>query len=62
MTKVYVVMGNDYPDSVHASQEGAENFIKTKKDDETAYREGLSRQHIHRPGIYWRWYEFEVQA
>jgi hypothetical protein len=51
--KVFVIMGNDFPDCVFASEEAAEKFIEQKKAeyDKSALR----------PRIYWRFYEFEVR-
>jgi len=64
--KVWVVMGNDYPESVHASEEAAELHIAKLKAiaEEEATRlhadERHQRQHASR--IFWRAYEFEVQS
>ena len=52
--KVWVIMGNDYPDSVFALEEAAEKYIAGKKAERSAEARGL-------PRIYWRSYEFEVK-
>lgn len=52
--RVFVVMGNDYPHSVYATEEAAERFIaaaRKARDKET----GVSGSRI-----YWRAYEFPV--
>lgn len=46
--EVYVVMGNDFPDSVFADKITAERYCEEKRID-------------HEPRIYWRVYEFEVR-
>lgn len=50
--KVYVIMGNDYPDAVFSSREVAEKFVAEKKKER---KDGLTP-------IYWRSYEFEMDA
>ena len=55
--KVWVIMGNDYPDSVFASEEAAEKYIAGKKAEHLRAQQlggGFSR-------IHWRSYEFEVK-
>jgi hypothetical protein len=54
--RVFVVMGNDYPDSVFASEADAEAYIQQKKDEP-------GNRHEHGGGyrIYWRAYEFELR-
>lgn len=51
--KVYVIMGNDYPDAAFRTEEAAEEYVadKIKKQNE--------RKRIG-PKIHWRWYEFEL--
>ena len=46
--KVYVVMGNDYPDAVYHNEKHAEKFCKAQKKIQ--------------PRIYWCVYEFEVRT
>jgi len=53
--KVYVVMGNDFPDKVFATEEAAEAYCIEKKSNPENRVLGISR-------IYWRVYEFEVQS
>lgn len=48
---VYVVMGNDYPDSVFDSEQAAERYCEEKR---RAHKRG-------EPRIYWRTYEFKVR-
>lgn len=51
--KVWVVMSNDYPHSVFASQAAAEQFVESKNREDKAkypYRE-----------VFWRHYEFDVR-
>lgn len=49
-TKVWVVMGNDFPDAVFSSEEKATAYCAEKKKEPS-------------PGarIHWRSYEFELQ-
>jgi hypothetical protein len=51
--KVFVVMGNDFPDAVFDNEAAAENYCVGKRGN---YKEGSG---IGR--IYWRIYEFELQ-
>jgi hypothetical protein len=50
-------MGNDFPDSVFASEEAAEKYIAERKELDRAKRAtGMwGRQ------VYWRSYEYEVK-
>lgn len=50
--KVFVIMGNDFPDSVVSSQKAADEYIEARKAVDKAMKVG------HR--IYWRSYEFEI--
>jgi hypothetical protein len=53
--KVWVIMGNDYPDCVFATEEAAEKYLRSKMDDPAnKLKYGGAR-------IYWRHYEFEVR-
>lgn len=53
--KVWVIMGNDFPDCVFAAEEAAAAYIKAKEADEAKQREkGFGR-------IYWRSYAYEVR-
>lgn len=45
--KVYVVMGNYYPDSVVSSKKAANKIIKKRKKEESY-------------AIEWLWYEFKL--
>lgn len=54
--KVWVIMGNDFPDAVLESEEAADKYINHKKE--------LTKRKMEILGgsmIYWRSYEFEVQ-
>lgn len=55
--KVYVIMGNDFPECVFDTEEKAEAFCTERKKLDEAERKtpGYGRR------IYWRVYEFEVQ-
>lgn len=53
--KIFVIMGNDFPDRVFADEAKADAFCKEKMDEQ---RVGL-KPYEH-PRIYWRSYEFEV--
>lgn len=62
--KVWVVMGNDYPDSVYKTENAAATFINAKneereKADRKKRRLGSGSGGYGR--IYWRSYEFEIQ-
>lgn len=50
--KVYVIMGNDYPDAVVSSQQLADEYIEARKVVDKALNIG--------PKIYWRSYEFII--
>jgi hypothetical protein len=53
--KVYVIMGNDYPDAVFRRKDEAEAYVELKKkQDEEQQRQGHGR-------IYWRVYDFDLQ-
>lgn len=49
--KVWVVMGNDYPEAVFATEAAANAFIDTKPKPANMWERR----------IYWRAYEFEVR-
>jgi hypothetical protein len=53
--KVYVIMGNDYPDAVFRRKDEAEAYVTLKKkEDEDNQRQGHGK-------IYWRVYDFDLQ-
>jgi len=56
--KVWVVMGNDFPETVLDSADGAFSFVKEQKRLGNIEAEKKS---WNRPTIYWRFYEFELQ-
>jgi hypothetical protein len=49
--KVYVVMGNDYPEAVFKLEAEAVKFCSDKKKE----------RGMQKPVIYWRTYEFELR-
>ena len=49
--KVYVVMGNDYPEAVFKLEAQAVKFCSDKKKE----------RGTQKPVIYWRTYEFELR-
>jgi hypothetical protein len=51
MTKVYVIMGNDYPAGVLTSKSEAERVCQEKMEDQK--KKGPVK-------IYWRWYKFKL--
>src|ERR1035437_3937056 len=55
-TKVYVVMGNDYPDEVFANEIAAELYCKMQRDERPTAGVTLGRR------IYWRVYPFTVKG
>lgn len=55
--KVYVVMGNDYPDSVFSEEERAENYVAEKIEQDRLARERKERY----TQIHWRWYAFDMR-
>ena len=57
--KVYVVMGNDYPDAVFADRRMADSYVEAKMAD-PGNRFDQSKHSACR--IYFRHYEFEVSA
>lgn len=54
--RVFVVMGNDYPDRVYDTQQAADDFCRQKNNESAAQTEKGYRR------IYWRYYEFELQT
>lgn len=54
--KVWVIMGNDYPDAVFTTKASAEAYCAQKRVD----NEREVKHHTQRK-IYWRAYEFTVQ-
>lgn len=57
--RVWVLMGNDFPEAVFASREEAEQEVAARKKlDE------IERQQVRRlsPKIYWRAYEFKLKG
>lgn len=58
--KVWVVMGNDFPDAVFVSREAAEEYCAKERVDEADQR--IRNGDKFGPRIHWRTYEFELQA
>lgn len=53
--KVWVLMGNDYPEAVFASEEAAEAEVKRRMDEQRAVKPKWAA-----PRIYWRTYAFDL--
>lgn len=53
MTKIYVIMGNDFPSGVVSTKANAERIVKEKMDRQK--EKGPTR-------IYWRWYKFVLDG
>lgn len=53
--KVWVIMGNDFPDGVASSEEKAKEHIKKAKAD-------WEKKHPESRMIYWRSYEYELDG
>lgn len=61
MTKVYVIMSNDYPDRVFANQEDAERYVERREEEE---KKLLAIPISRRPRgrIHWRVYPFPLSG
>ncbi len=57
--KVYVVMGNDYPDAVFQAEAAAEKYVGERTISEKA---AASKPDMFHRRIYYRYYEFELQG
>lgn len=55
--KVFVVMSNDFPDSVFADKENADAYVACMEAAE-------KKRKLGSPGarIYWRYYEFKLES
>ncbi len=59
MTQIWVVMGNDYPDSVFSTQERASQKIKEVRGGNRRSSLGdFGYDEANR--VYWRYFEFEL--
>jgi hypothetical protein len=59
MSKVWVIMENDFPSCVFDDKEKANRFIKQKKDEQAAK---LNKNFaVMGPRVHWNSYEFEVK-
>lgn len=56
-TKVWVVMSNDFPDSVFATAETAESYVRRQMA-----KQKENKLTWDTPRIYYRSYEFELRA
>lgn len=56
--KVYVVMANDYPDSVYTTKAVAAAFVAKQSAKEAALARSVKQW---RPRIYWNFYEFDLK-
>lgn len=54
--KVWVIMGNDFPNSVFSNEEDADAYVACMDAAEKKKLKGFG------PRIYWRSYEFEVEG
>ncbi len=56
---VFVVMSNDFPDSVFSTESAAEQYVDLKLEQQRAAKGSgaFFGSHIH-----WRWYEFELRS
>lgn len=59
--KVFVVMGNDYPDAVFTSNEAAEAYCCAKRSDDVLAQPKGGMMHGSVPRIYWRVYAFDLR-
>lgn len=57
--RVWVIMGNDYPAAVCASEKLAEKFVEAMKELE---REKQGKATRFGPVIYWRHYSFDLMG
>lgn len=53
--KVYVIMGNDYPEAVFRHKDEADAYVQLKKDEQVEHKK------LGHGNIYWRSYEFELR-
>jgi len=60
--KVFIVMGNDFPATVFATEQGAEDFCTRSRESQKKVQELAKAQNPHSyfARIYWRVYDFEV--
>lgn len=64
LAKVFVIMGNDFPDAIFDNQGAAEQYIYKKNCEHPDY-DKLNRKYPLRltvQRIHWRWYQFEVRS
>ena len=64
MSKVWVIMGNDYPDGVFDSKDKADAYVLKKQTEDRSKweKENIPAKAIYyTPRIYWRHYEYEVK-
>lgn len=60
MSRVWVIMGNDFPECAFDSEAKADAFIEAKKEEQRLEAE-KNKQSGYGRRIYWRHYEYEVQ-
>lgn len=64
--RVYVVMGNDYPESVWSRAQSAASHIRALKRIERAKFEldhpRMLKSGYFSPRIHWRYYKFDLQS
>lgn len=56
--KAFVVMSNDFPDSVFATETAAEEYVAEKLEKQRLQKTGGNFFGAH---IHWRYYEFDVR-
>lgn len=55
--KIFVIMGNDYPDAVRASEEAAQEYVDEQNAESKKKHGPLDSRRV-----YWRYYDFELPA
>lgn len=61
-SKVYVVMGNDYPSAVFSTEAAAEAYCKTATDEHEAEMRKMYGDKGFWSHIHYRAYDFEIDA
>jgi hypothetical protein len=62
MTKLFVVMGNDFPAAVFSTKKRAEAYCDKRKAKDRTDDERRGDRLSSLPRIFWRSYEFELNA
>lgn len=61
MSKVYVIMGNDFPSAVFDSEEKAEAHVAEMREQDKVRHQKENPGMYYSPRIHWRHYEFELK-